>query len=98
MFKSVTTRAARRLAQPASLASRRHLHAPLAFDWKDPLGVHNLYTEDEAAIAQVAEDYCQERMLPRVLGTSGTHGNSKYHETNYVTQRPTVTRTMTRKS
>jgi hypothetical protein len=60
--------------------------------------VHNLYTEDEAAIAQVAEDYCQERMLPRVLGALGTHDNSKYYETNYVTQRPTVTRTMTKKS
>lgn len=98
MFKTITTRAARRVAQPASLASRRHLHAPVAFDWKDPLGVHNLYTEDEAAIAQVAEDYCQERMLPRVLGTLETHGNPKHRETNYVTQRPTVTRTMTRKS
>ena len=98
MFKTVTTRAARRVAQPRSPAARRHLHAPLAFDWKDPLGMHNLYTEDEAAIAQVAEDYCQERMLPRVLGTSETHDNSKHYETNYVTQRPTVTRTMTRKS
>lgn len=98
MFKSVTTRAARRVAQPQSLASRRHLHAPVAFDWKDPLGVHHLYTEDEAAIAQVAEDYCQERMLPRVLGTLEAHGNPKHRETNYVIQRPTVTRTMTRKS
>jgi glutaryl-CoA dehydrogenase len=85
MFKSVTARAARRVAQPSSFASRRLLHAPVAFDWKDPLGVHHLYTEDEAAIAQVAEDYCQERMLPRVLGASRIHHSSKHHETNYVT-------------
>ena len=84
MFKSVTTRAARRVAQPSSFASRRLLHAPVAFDWKDPLGVHHLYTEDEAAIAQVAEGYCQERMLPRVLGVSGTQDNSTHYEANYV--------------
>lgn len=71
MFKSITTRAARRaVTQPASLSSRRHLHTPVAFDWKDPLGTSNNYTEDELAIAETAEDYCQERMLPRVLGTS----------------------------
>ncbi len=68
MFRSVTARAARRVAQPPSVAARRHLHAPLAFDWKDPLGASNLYTEEELAIAETAEDYCQERMLPRVLG------------------------------
>ena len=68
MFKSLSLRAARRVAQPSSLAARRHLHAPVAFDWKDPLGAHNLYTEEETAIAEVAEEYCQERMLPRVLG------------------------------
>jgi len=69
MFKSLSLRAARRVAQPSSLAARRYLHAPVAFDWKDPLGAHNLYTEEETAIAEVAEEYCQERMLPRVLGT-----------------------------
>ena len=68
MFKSLSLRAARRVAQPSSLAARRHLHTPVAFDWKDPLGAHNLYTEEETAIAEVAEEYCQERMLPRVLG------------------------------
>ena len=67
MFKSLSLRAARRVAQPSSLAAR-HLHTPVAFDWKDPLGAHNLYTEEETAIAEVAEEYCQERMLPRVLG------------------------------
>jgi glutaryl-CoA dehydrogenase len=77
MFKSITTRAARRVAQPTSFAARRHLHAPLAFDWKDPLGASNLYTEEEIAIAEVAEDYCQERMLPRVLGMLQIYGAPK---------------------
>ena len=37
------------------------------FDWQDPLGSRNLLTEDEIAIADTAERYCQERLLPRVL-------------------------------
>lgn len=37
------------------------------FDWEDPLGSKNLLTEEELAIADTAERYCQERMLPRVL-------------------------------
>lgn len=99
MFKSVTTRAARRVAQPSSFATRRHLHAPLAFDWKDPLGASNLYTEEESAIAEVAEDYCQERMLPRVLGTLDLFDTSKRSiSLTHNSQRPTATRTMTRKS
>lgn len=46
----------------------RTIVAPTQFDWKDPLGSSNLYTEEELAIAETAESYCQERMLPRVLG------------------------------
>lgn len=70
MFKSVTSRAARQFLQPSQAATvgRRYAHAPATFDWKDPLGASNLYTEDELAIAETAESYCQERMLPRVLG------------------------------
>lgn len=69
MFKSVTTRAARQFVAPAQAATigRRYAHAPAVFDWKDPLGSNNLYTDEELAIAETAEQYCQERMLPRVL-------------------------------
>lgn len=70
MFKSIARQAARQTRAQAPLASvlRRNVHAPAPFDWKDPLGASNLYTEDELAIAETAESYCQERMLPRVLG------------------------------
>lgn len=70
MFKSITSRAARQCFQSSQTAciGRRYAHAPVAFDWKDPLGSSNLYTEEELAIADTAESYCQERMLPRVLG------------------------------
>ncbi len=44
------------------------MHAPVAFDWTDPLNAKNLFTDEELAISETAESYCQERMLPRVLG------------------------------
>ncbi|KAI1339810.1 glutaryl-CoA dehydrogenase [Xylariaceae sp. FL0016] len=37
------------------------------FDWQDPLNSKALLTEDEVAIAETAERYCQEQLLPRVL-------------------------------
>ena len=74
MFKPVCRHAARQLSGAARNATatvgRRYVHAPVPFDWKDPLGASNNYTEDELAIAETAESYAQERMLPRVLGTS----------------------------
>lgn len=48
---------------------KRYLHTPVAFDWQDPLKANDLLTEEEQAISETAESYCQERMLPRVLGT-----------------------------
>jgi glutaryl-CoA dehydrogenase len=40
------------------------------FNWEDPLGSRNLLTEEELAISETAERYCQEQLLPRVLRTS----------------------------
>lgn len=40
---------------------------PEPFNWEDPLGSQNLFTDEELAISETAESYCQERMLPRVL-------------------------------
>ena len=39
-----------------------------AFNWEDPLVASDLYTEEELAIQDTARQYCQERLLPRVLG------------------------------
>ncbi|KAF2012172.1 glutaryl-CoA dehydrogenase-like protein [Aaosphaeria arxii CBS 175.79] len=65
-FRRVAAKQLGKSGQTA-IAGRRHLHAPVAFNWQDPLGANNLFTEDELAIAETAESYCQERMLPRVL-------------------------------
>ncbi|PVH99064.1 glutaryl-CoA dehydrogenase-like protein [Periconia macrospinosa] len=62
-----SARQLRRAQCHATSLGIRCLHAAAPFDWKDPLGVSNMYTEEELAIAETAESYCQERMLPRVL-------------------------------
>ena len=49
--------------------TKRYAHAPVAFNWEDPLDCASLFTQDELAIQETAHSYCQERMLPRVLGT-----------------------------
>ncbi len=37
------------------------------FDWKDPLLLDELLTEDERMIARTAHDYAQEKLRPRVV-------------------------------
>ncbi|KAF2746983.1 glutaryl-CoA dehydrogenase-like protein [Sporormia fimetaria CBS 119925] len=69
MLRSVSTRASMQLNGKviSTMVGRRYAHAPASFDWKDPLGSNNMFTEEELAIAETAESYCQERLLPRVL-------------------------------
>ena len=38
-----------------------------AFDWEDPLLLRQSLTEEEAMIADAARDYCQGRLMPRIL-------------------------------
>ncbi|KAJ3800114.1 glutaryl-CoA dehydrogenase [Lentinula aff. detonsa] len=37
------------------------------FDWEDPLNMDSLLTEEEKAIRESANAYCQEKLMPRVL-------------------------------
>ncbi|GAA97300.1 uncharacterized protein L969DRAFT_84269 [Mixia osmundae IAM 14324] len=38
------------------------------YNWEDPLGIENtLLTEEEVSIKDVARDYCQEKLVPRVI-------------------------------
>lgn len=55
-------------AAAISNVGRRSFIAPSVFNWEDPLDSASLFTEEEIAIKESAHDYCQERMLPRVLG------------------------------
>lgn len=38
-----------------------------SFDWQDPLLAKNLLTEEEIAIADSAERYCQDKLAPRII-------------------------------
>ena len=51
-------------------AARRAYSSPAAttFNWQDPLSAKSLLTEDEIAISETAERYCQEQLLPRLEG------------------------------
>ncbi|CAD6504925.1 BgTH12-00424 [Blumeria graminis f. sp. triticale] len=44
----------------------QHVTKP-RFKWDDPLNIQAFLTEEEIAIQQTAESYCQERLSPRVL-------------------------------
>ena len=37
------------------------------FNWQDPLDLNGLLTEDERAIRDTAHEYCQGKLMPRVL-------------------------------
>lgn len=69
MFRPIIRCAPRHLRLTRPVAVRTFASAANApvFNWEDPLASNNLLTEDELAIAETAEKYCQERMLPRVL-------------------------------
>ncbi|KAH0538502.1 hypothetical protein FGG08_004889 [Glutinoglossum americanum] len=47
--------------------SRRYSSNSSVFNWLDPLASNKLFTQEELAIQETANAYCQERMLPRVL-------------------------------
>lgn len=64
------TRPLTRAARPAVVRGYAEHATPQKFNWQDPLASQNLLTEEELAISETAESYCQERMLPRVLRKS----------------------------
>jgi glutaryl-CoA dehydrogenase len=69
MNRSVLRAAARSIkAGHPSVAGRRHASSAV-FNWEDPLAAAELYTEEELAIQDTARQYCQDKLMPRVLGT-----------------------------
>ena len=38
-----------------------------AYNWQDPMFLNNQLTEEERMIRDTAHDYCQNKLLPRVL-------------------------------
>ena len=39
----------------------------VAFNWQDPLALQSLLSEDERMVAQSAHQYCQQKLMPRIL-------------------------------
>jgi hypothetical protein len=93
---------ARRANPSASHLARRcnsSSAASATFDWQDPLASKSLLTEEELAISETAERYCQEQLQPRVLRECHCPSMPRPCLTNKkLLQRPTETRTTTRKS
>ncbi|KAJ7935093.1 acyl-CoA dehydrogenase domain-containing protein [Mycena leptocephala] len=58
-----SARLALRRGGRASLSSVRYSH----WNHQDPLNLESLLTEEEIAIRDTAHEYCQEKLLPRVL-------------------------------
>lgn len=71
MNGSILRSTARQLrASPvARIQARRWASSTATYNWEDPLAASELLTEDELAIQDTARQYCQERLMPRVLGT-----------------------------
>jgi len=70
MYRTLIPKPARQLtsaARPVPVRCYAAHAAPQPFNWQDPLSSQSLLTEEELAISETAEAYCQERMLPRVL-------------------------------
>jgi glutaryl-CoA dehydrogenase len=70
MYRQVFQGCARKaLAGRTALGAVRFASSSTAtgFNWQDPLSSNTLLTEEELAISETAERYCQERLLPRVL-------------------------------
>ncbi|KAJ4387796.1 hypothetical protein N0V93_008398 [Gnomoniopsis smithogilvyi] len=70
MYKTALSRCTRQTAaavQRRGYAAAASSSAAPPFDWQDPLNAKNLLTEEELAISETAEKYCQEQLLPRVL-------------------------------
>ncbi|KMP00370.1 glutaryl-CoA dehydrogenase [Coccidioides immitis RMSCC 3703] len=65
-------------ATSSSLSRRCASSSAARFDWQDPLNAANLYTPEELAIAETARQYCQERLMPRVLES---YRNEDYDKT-----------------
>ena len=46
------------------------------FNWMDPLNLESLLTEEERSIRDVAHQYCQNKLMPRVTLAYRNESNS----------------------
>lgn len=95
MNRSVLRAAVRSVQAGRSVAGRRYASSAV-FNWEDPLAAEELYTPEELAIQDTARQYCQDRLMPRVLGTKMLSTVYIWMQANRLSlQRPTATKTLT---
>jgi glutaryl-CoA dehydrogenase len=68
MINRTLLRAAARSLQAGRPVAGRRCASSAVFNWEDPLAAEELYTSEELAIQDTARQYCQERLMPRILG------------------------------
>lgn len=44
-----------------------HVSAKVLFNWKDPLNLESMLTEEEIMVRDQFRNYCQEKLMPRIL-------------------------------
>lgn len=47
----------------------------IKFDWKDPFTLESQLTEEEVSIRDTAHQYCQTKLLPRVIKANREESN-----------------------
>ena len=75
MLRAAYSRVARSASRQMRVSSRAFAakpgHDPFKWDsekhWRDMLNLEDQLTDDERAIRDVAQKYCQEKLMPRVL-------------------------------
>lgn len=78
MNRSLLRTAVRSLQTRPTSAGRRYASSAV-FNWEDPLASAELLTEEELAIQDTARQYCQDKLMPRVLGASFSYFLSIWH-------------------
>jgi len=68
MNRSVLRAAARSIQAGTPCVAGRRYASSAVFNWEDPLAAAELYTAEELAIQDTARQYCQDKLMPRVLG------------------------------
>ena len=48
------------------------------YDWKDPLNLNSLLTEEERSVRDAVRTYCQEKLLPRVTKAFRNESNTYF--------------------
>lgn len=55
------------MGSPAAVQNQSENSSLPAYDWQDPLNLQHQLSEDEIIVMESARDYCQSKLLPRVL-------------------------------